>query len=536
MRSDIIRTYKSVHTWTGILTGLFLFVAFYAGAITVFEQPLQRWSSPPAKVEPTPLNQASELIALTNAVRPESRRELTLHLGEGVDIPARLTWQKSREDDEPMSSSLTEDGGILVTRLRPPGLAQFIDDLHRTGGLPVEVELGAAVMGVVSGLYVLALVSGLIVLLPSLVKDLFALRIGPNLKRMWLDAHNLVGLISLPFHLIIAVSAVVFGLHDEIYDTLDRVVYEGNLPKIMRNTSPLAAIPRDQSPAEMLPPEDLLARVRALAPGFKPYALEYRAAGTGGATVRVWGKDERYLMRGKGFAAMSPVTGEIVNTDYLPGHQSAYAAVVASFFSLHFASFGGATVKWSYLALGLAGAFLFYSGNLLWIESRRRKERAAGGPVSQSRNTVWMAALTVGVCLGCVAGTSAAVVASKWLNGRVANMELWLGCVYYAVFVGSVGWAFARGADRAGSHLLWLSAATTAAIPATNLMAVTMPVLGLWVWSDSWGVDAVALAAALFLAWMAILTARRARFGPRDSVWARTRPATVAEPMAEAAQ
>lgn len=525
MRSDIIRTYKSVHTWTGIVAGLFLFVSFYAGALTVFEQPLQRWASPPAKVEATGLDQAQDLIALTNSVRTDSRREFTLHLGEGRDIPARLTWQKSRDDDEPLSSSLTEDGGILVARLHPSPLAQFIDDLHRSGGLPVDHELGAAFMGVVSGLYLLALVSGLIILLPSLVKDLFALRIGPNLKRMWMDAHNLVGLISLPFHIIIALSAVVFGLHDELYDALDRVVYEGNLPKIMRNTSPLASIQRDRRPAEMLPPDQLLARVHALAPEFKPFALEYRDAGTRGASVRVWGKDERYLMRARGMVAMSPVTGEIVNTDYLPGHQSGYSAVVAAFFALHFGSFGGPTVKWGYLALGLAGAFLFYSGNLLWIESRRRKERHADGPAEQSRTTARMAALTVGVCLGCIAGVSVAMIAGKALHSRVADLDLWLRCIYFAVFALCLGWAFARGAGRAGPELAWLAAAATAAIPATDLLALAMPSLGLWAWGDSWGIDAVALAGALTLVWLGRAARRRARSGPADSVWAGPIPA-----------
>ncbi len=36
MRADFVRNYKSVHTWTGILSGLALFIAFYAGALTVF--------------------------------------------------------------------------------------------------------------------------------------------------------------------------------------------------------------------------------------------------------------------------------------------------------------------------------------------------------------------------------------------------------------------------------------------------------------------------------------------------------------------
>ena len=48
MRADFIRIYKSVHTWAGIVSGLALFIAFYAGALTVFKEPIRRWSTPPA--------------------------------------------------------------------------------------------------------------------------------------------------------------------------------------------------------------------------------------------------------------------------------------------------------------------------------------------------------------------------------------------------------------------------------------------------------------------------------------------------------
>lgn len=530
MRSDIIRLYKVVHSWTGIIAGLFLFVAFYAGAITVFEQPLARWASPPDRVVLAPLERAHELITATMAVRPESRREFTLHLGGGEEVPARLTWQKSLDDDSPMASTLAPDGGVQVVRTHPTALGRFVDELHRTAGIPGEVDLGAGIMGLVSALYVLALVSGVVVLLPSLIKDLFAFRMGANLKRMWLDAHNLVGLFSLPFHLMIALTAVGFGLHDQIYDALDQVVYEGRMKDVMRASNPFGAIKRDRQPAEMLPPEELLSRLRTMAPQFEPYAIEYRDAGTGGAAVRVWGKDERYLMRGKGFAVMSPVTGAIVNTEYLPGHQGSYSAVVAAFFALHFGSFGGPVVKWGYVLLGLAGAFLFYSGNLLWIETRRRTERRAGGPVEQSRSTRWMAALTVGVCVGCIAGLSVAIAGSKWLNGRVANPEAWYYGLYYAVFLANLAYAFGRGAGRAGSELLWLAAAATSAIPLTSLLAWAQPGLGLWAWEAELGVDLTALAGALALARMAWVTGRRT--GPHDSVWSRHGCRHTAEPVA----
>ena len=40
---------------------------------------------------------------------------------------------------------------------------------------------------------------------------------------------------------------------------------------------------------------------------------------------------------------------------------------------LHFGEFGNAWVAWLYFLLGLGGAFLFWSGNLLWVESRRKR-------------------------------------------------------------------------------------------------------------------------------------------------------------------
>ncbi|MDF3835912.1 PepSY domain-containing protein, partial [Cupriavidus basilensis] len=62
MRTDILRVYKSVHTWTGLIAGMALFIAFYAGALTVFKAPLARWAAPPTAVQAVPLSEAPDLI------------------------------------------------------------------------------------------------------------------------------------------------------------------------------------------------------------------------------------------------------------------------------------------------------------------------------------------------------------------------------------------------------------------------------------------------------------------------------------------
>ncbi|MBK1713773.1 PepSY-associated TM helix domain-containing protein [Rubrivivax gelatinosus] len=537
MRADVLRIYKSVHTWTGIVSGMALFIAFYAGALTVFKEPLERWASPPAQQAALPLEQAQALIVRTLQAEPAAARDFTLHLHDAENVPGRLSWQvRDPEADDHDArhvrhfvATLDAEGRARAQPAAPTQLGDFIDVLHRVVGLPVDNDPNRWVMGVISALYALALVSGVIVLLPSLVKDFFALRVGPNLKRMWLDAHNVVGLVSLPFHVVMALTAVVFAFHDGIYGLQDRLLHEGRLASAFQRPAATAgAAPRD--PAAMRPPAELLAAVRAIAPSFEPTAMQYVQATGPRAAVRVWGQDEHAVApraRG-GFVVVDPYSARVVNHDSLPGQQSTPNVVISSFFALHMASFAGDPVKWMYFVLGLAGAWLFYSGNLLWIESRRK--RGAEPP----RRTRWMAAGTIGVCLGSVCGISATVAAAKWLPALVDDVGAGHRWLYYAVFFAAIGWAFWRGSARASVQLLWAAAALTAAIPASSLLGVLAPDAGPWASASgaALAVDLTAAVAAALLAWMARATARRVRHGPSPSVWAAPRPETATGPVA----
>lgn len=532
MRSDTIRIYKSVHTWTGILTGMALFIAFYAGALTLFKDALARWVSPPAAHAAVPLADTPALIARVLASRPDAARDFRLHLYTDEHIPARMSWmlRHAAADDHDGASArhytatLAADGSARIDEAYPTQLGSFIDTLHRVVGLPFDTDPNRWLMGIVSALYALALISGVVVLLPSLLKDFFALRVGHNLKRMWLDAHNVVGIVSLPFHLVMALSATVFAFHDGIYFLQDKMLHGGKLSATFQAGRGGAPQGATRDPSALLPPQDLLARVGELSSAFAPVSLQYQNVTGARAVVRVWGHDSAAVsprMAG-GFVTLDPYSGRVISSDYLPGQQDGAHTLVSSFFAAHFATFGGTPMQWVYFLLGLAGAWLFYSGNLLWIETRRRKAARDGGATPQQRRDVrLLAAATVGVCLGCVAGISATIVAGKWLYGHVADLGAWHRYVYYTVFFSALGWAFLRGAARASLHLLTAAALCTLLIPLTTLLAWLFPALGLWAHGSpaTLGVDATALAGSLSLLWMAHATARRTADGPRDSVW-----------------
>jgi uncharacterized iron-regulated membrane protein len=523
MRSDVVRMYKDVHTWVGIVSGLALFIAFYAGAITMFETQLQRWASPPvALTAPPPMSRTQELVDKTLAARPQVAKGYNIVTAPDAEAPARMMWMErapgaGRRAPAPIyGSSLAPDGSVEIARIAGSDVAEQVDVLHQQIGLPLSHDIAMPIMGLVCLLYGIALISGTIVLLPSLVKDLFAVRVGRNLKRMWLDTHNVLGLFSLPFHIVICLTAVVFAFHDQFYDAQDKLAYGGNIAAKWEEDEhpPLA-------PGTMLPADELLRRVQAQAPGFRVDKLYVSRSPDHGLEVTAWGENPAYGHRGAvgGWANVNPYTGAFTETDYMPGMQPpGWMPAVSSFFTLHFGSFGGLPVRWAYFFMGLAGAMLFYTGNLLWVESRRKKERKAG-PVTQSRSTQVMGALTVGVTLGCVAGISLSIAAAKWLPGRVEHVGAWHSGVYYATFVAAIGWALWRGAARAGAELLFAAALATLCIPLTSLLSATGLLPGGWSYRHTLIIDATAIVGALALILLARNAHRRAVSGITDSIW-----------------
>ncbi|MGB8601404.1 MAG: PepSY-associated TM helix domain-containing protein, partial [Rhizomicrobium sp.] len=447
VRSDIVRLYKDVHGWVGIFCGLFLFTAFFAGAVTMFEAPLDRWLAPAVSLPAAPpLAATPRLIAETLKSHPDARHGYSVVLAPDAASPARLIWQKSDrhgpasdpdgESGARFGASFGADGTLVVATLPKSAAAKFIDVLHQQIGLPFGFDTAMIFVGIICLLYALALVSGVVVLLPSLVKDLFAMRLGKNIKRKWLDVHNALGLFSIPFHIVMALTSLVFAFHGLFYGAQNIALYGGKIDRLWDKPAVMHHAPG----TPLLSPEAILTRLKQTAPGFTPTRLDYaqmrgvphagsrgqaagksagvkgnpqapvKPSGVGPMSLRVCGVDPRYGVRAitEGFAVVDPYDGAILQSEYLPGHQNGWYATLTAFFALHFGNYGGLSVRWGYFLLGLAGAFLFYTGNRLWVETRRRRN---GGIDTQS--TKALEKLTIGWTCGTIAGIALVLATAK---------------------------------------------------------------------------------------------------------------------------
>lgn len=514
MNGAATKRFTSLHTWAGLVCSWALFIAFFAGSFVVFYQDLQSWADPGIRrVAAQPLSDVQQLIERITQEHPQIKHEFYITLPERGNVVAY--WRKVVNGVETQEHEEREFAGghVIEHDPRPGVLPSFIYRIHYSLGLPVTS--GMYLLGFVCVIYLLALLSGVVIHAPHLAKDLFALRIGKNLKRFWQDAHNVVGVLSLPFHAIFAYTGAMFCILGLLAVSVNILALRGAATQAIARASQVAPLPQASGvEAAMLSPAQLIAAAARAAPGFTPTFLTYRNYGDRAATIEMYGEAPGDLVE-SARVVLYAHSGELVGVAR-PGHAPLGLASMGVMMGLHFGHYGGAIIKSMYFTLGLAGAFLFYSGNLLWIESRRRR-RSAEQPYVHKL----MAQLTVGICIGCCFGIAALFIANKLPPLPFVPAEHTDKVVYYIVFTSSIAYALLRPPARAAFHLLMAVAVTCAFIPIVNAVVTGDHPLrsardGLW---TVFRVDLAALVMACGFAWIARTTRNRAYSGDLNSVW-----------------
>jgi len=521
MKAATLRSFLAVHTWVGLIAGMALFIAFYAGAFSVFTHQLGDWAPAPATAIRTgsdparQIAQAQTLVDTMLARVPDAKQAMFLVLA-GDHGPVPRVFHQPPGTADTYQYQLDEHGALVALPQRT-GFVDFLYDLHFTAGLPRT--FGTYLFGVVCILYGLALVSGVVIYAPVLIKDLFALRIGRNVKRLWQDAHNVIGMLSLPFHVVFAWSGAVLTLGLVLLAPFQYLVFDGKLMQVLASDFEVVSHIEPASVARpTLPVAELIAQARRAVPDMEVDSIAYHDVGDANAQIELYGEVDQRKLNTLAVVALNGASGQVLRT-VDPRTMSPGTATLRGIQALHFGNFGHSAVQWLYFVLGLAGAFLFYSGNLLWIEARRKRRQA-----QQPMRTQAMARLTLGVCLGCVGGVSALFIAGALLH------EAQAAPAYYGVFFVLLAWALLRAPAKAGAELLFACAVLTALVPVAGWIGTGEHVFAA-LWNAHWtrfGVGALALVLAAVFWRLGVAARGRARSGDGNSVWSQ-RPSDAAK-------
>lgn len=400
-----------LHTWGGLLPSWLLFVIIFAGTLACFDKELERWMRPALH---TPAATAMTATDVGNWVQANVQAPLHAYWLHGP-TEREPYWRLGWEEDESGTRGRVAFDPRTGRPMPETVGGEFFFTLHYNLHAGT---IGMYIVGLAGMFMLVALVSGIIVH-RRIFKDFFTLRPQANGQRAWLDAHNLFGVIGLPFHLILAYTGVAVFVASYMpagamvaYGGDPLAFYEEVQGGYHRNEL-------NQPPGQFAPLETLLTDARERWDGAEIGWIIVEHPSDASAVVSVRRFDPSRIGSPQDALSYDAFTGELLHQQQAPAGYRAYIWLVG----LHMAQFGGHIVRLLYGLLGLAGCAMLIAGTGVWL--RKREGR-------QIRGIEIVRALNGAVFFGMPIASLALLWANRLLPDTLAERgaaEAWCFCL-----------------------------------------------------------------------------------------------------------
>lgn len=459
MKPGFRQSMAGLHSWSGLILGWLLFAIVLSGTATVFRSEISGWMRP----------------EITATAPPDAAVEAAVRW-LGANHPKAVGWYLAAPDDRIATTQAVFDDttapfGYRDIALDPvsgsPDAAratlggEFLYRLHFDLQLPYPWGRTLAVAAAM--LMLIAIVSGILTH-KRIFKDYFTFRAGKG-KRSWLDAHNVLGVLALPFHLMITITGIVTVL-TLFMPWSTTANYGEDLATAFAESSP-GLVSREAAgrPAPLAPIGPMLAAAQREFGGGRVGRVSIANPGDAHAIVTITNHDGDQLAYAATAATFDGASGRLISryTEARPARQT-YDVL----YGLHMGRFAPQVSRWLYFLCGLALAATIATGLVLWINSRPQARGV--GP--------W---LTARLNVGAVAGLPIAMLALLYANrllpvpmpGR-AEAEV---SVFFWTWGAMLLFALLRPPARAWREGFALAALGAAALP---LLSFALTGRGLW--------------------------------------------------------
>jgi uncharacterized iron-regulated membrane protein len=361
MSRAAIRAWFVIHKWSSILSTLFLLLLCVTGLPLIFHDEIDAatgvdWeaqlSGPPSARNGVPLDQ---IMASALAAHPG---QVPLFMAFSQDSPLTTVTVGPAPDAAVTDMTLLNfdrTTGAALGAVPEGGVMHVILSLHTDLflGLPGMLFLGA--MGL---LFVIALISGVVLYAPFMRRLPFAaLRQSRARRTRWLDQHNLLGIVTLAWALIVGLTGVINTLADPLTD-------QWRTRQVAAMTAAYAEQPQ-LDPASYGSIDAAMAAATRALPGRSPQFIGF----PGGA----WSSGQHYAIF---FQGDTPLTAHVLTPALVDARTARLTdardmpllnqALMLSK-PLHFGDYGGLAMKLIWAALTLATIWVLVTGLYLWL-------------------------------------------------------------------------------------------------------------------------------------------------------------------------
>lgn len=359
-----VRRWYLIHKWTSVICTVFLLMLCITGFPLIFHHEIHDWSD---------THKPAEMPAATPRASVDRVASAALALRAGYAIQF-VFWDPDKPDEVMVSlaPSVTATRDIHVARFdarttallgsgrADDGVMAFIFKLHvdMFAGLPGKLFLG--LMGL---LFIASLISGIVVYGPFMRKLEFGtVRRKKSLRLRWLDLHNLLGVATVAWMLVVGATGVL----NTWADVVIKIWQFEQLGAMVAPYKDLPPLRRDQYGSL----QAALQIAQQTTPGMKPSFIAYPGSQLS--------SQHHYAVFMRGITPLTarllkPVlvdaqTGTLTASRALPW----YVTLLLLSQPLHFGDYGGLPLKLIWAILDLITVTVLGSGLYLWLGRRHR--------------------------------------------------------------------------------------------------------------------------------------------------------------------
>lgn len=363
MTNKTIRKWAWVHKWSSLVSTLFLLMLCVTGLPLIFHHEIDHLlheEAVPADLPPgAPFANLDDVAGAALAKHPGKAIQF---VAWDDDEPfVTMVFVNERADGDPQKNRILQVDSRTAKFLDEPDfesrLTTILLRLHvdMFAGLPGKLFLGA--MGL---LFIVAIVSGIVVYAPSMRKLEFGTVRKHRLRPVrWLDLHNLIGIVTVAW-------ALVVGLTGVINTWADLVIKYWQQTQLVEMLGPH----RDKgAPGKLYSLDGVVATARKALPDMEARFVAYPGtifASAGHYVVFMAGK-EPVTSRLLKPVVVDAETGAFTDSRDMPW----YVTTLLISQPLHFGDYGGMPLKILWALLDIMTIAVLITGLYLWLFRRR---------------------------------------------------------------------------------------------------------------------------------------------------------------------
>jgi uncharacterized iron-regulated membrane protein len=367
-----LRRWSWIHKWTSLVCTVFMLLLCLTGLPLIYHHQIghllgNEVEAPALQAAPPPALRPADLDRVIAAGKARYPDKVMMYMSQEADEPALWFLTMGANANDPKFVSIAVDARTARYVGEPPieggAVMAFLFHLHVDlfAGVPGKLFLGC--MGL---LLLVAVVSGVVLYAPFMRKLEFgAVRHGRTARLKWLDLHNLLGIVTLVWTLVVGATGVVNTLADVLLQYWQAT-------EIAAMVQPYAGQP---PPAKLASMAQSVKNARAVQPGMKVAFIAF--PGTPFASAHHYGiymrGDQALTARLYKPVLVDAGTAQVTDQRSLPWYLTALLLSQP----LHFGDYGGAGMQFLWALLDLATIVVLGSGLYLWLKRGRAGAKAA---------------------------------------------------------------------------------------------------------------------------------------------------------------